>query len=137
MKEMFSYFAQAFHTPDHSKPWNYGATWSLAAVLSALIPAASPRVPTLIRGMLWLLIAFMLFTGTAHYASDRYIASTMLVGVGWACWLAGRNWKMVALRWSFVLLLALISTYLLVGQMMPLGEPRFWGIVPDDGLLLW
>lgn len=137
MGEMLTYFGQAFRALDPNKPWNYGAAWSLAALLSAMIPAACPRVPTLIRGMLWLMVIFLLFTGTSHYASDRYIASTMLVGSGWGCWLTGKAWKPMMLRWGFVIVIAVITSYLLIGQMMPRGEPRFWGIIPDNGLVPW
>ncbi len=128
--EMLLYFVQAFRPIDPGKHWRYNAAWNLAAHLAALLPAASPRVPILLRGMLVLLVVFVLYTGAVH-GSDRYILSTALVAVGWACWLApaGQRGKWSMLRWTFLLLLAGVTFYLLTWQMFPLGEPNAWGIV--------
>ena len=141
--EMLVYFAQAFRGIGASgHAWRYNAAWNLAANLSALIPAASRRVPGLIRGMLPLTVVFLLYSGAVH-GSDRYILSTALVAIGWACWLAptqdaksrlaGHTVKShrtawVALRWLFVLGLFTLTSHLLVVEMFPKGEPNAWGI---------
>lgn len=127
--DLLIYFGQIF-TGDLSSPWRYNPAWNLAANLSALIPAASPRVPPLIRGMLPLMLLLLLYSGAVH-GSDRYILSTALVAVGWGCWIApqGENERWAAVRWGVLFLLAVFSSYVLVGLMFPVGEPQAWGIV--------
>jgi hypothetical protein len=129
--EMAYYFAQAFRGVDSTKPWRLNAAWNLAANVAALIPAASPRVPTLIRGMLPLMVVFLVFSGAVH-GSDRYILSTALVALGWACWVAphGDNPKMgyVLLRVGFLLVLAVLTSWLLLDFMLP-NEPNSWAVI--------
>ncbi len=135
LSEMLLYFRQAFNpigSGEFIAGWRLSAAWNLAANLSALIPALSRRVPGLIRGMLPLAVLFLLYSGAVH-GSDRYILSTALVALGWACWLApkrndrrSRAWWLV--RWSFVVLLFLITSLLLIDHMLPIGEPNAWGI---------
>lgn len=130
--QMALYFRQAFNpigSGGSIAGWRLSAAWNLAANLSALIPAASRRVPGLIRGMLPLAVLFLLYSGAVH-GSDRYILSTALVAVGWACWLAPKGKPTVwwPLRWLFVIGLFVITSLLLVNQMMPIGEPNAWGI---------
>ena len=127
--EMLLYFAQAFRDPDGS-PWRYNAAWNLAANLAALIPAASPRVPGLLRGMLPLMVIFLLYSGAVH-GSDRYMLSTAAVALGWACWVAAGEGsrRTSALRWGWLLVLAVVTSSLLLFQMLPRGEPQAWGIV--------
>jgi hypothetical protein len=130
VEEMVLYFAQAFRGVTASTPWRYNAAWYLAANLAALIPAASPRVPTLIRGMLWLMPVFMIVTGQAH-GTDRYNLSTALVAIGWACWLApiGQMKRWAILRWLFLIVLSIVTSYLLVWHMFPAHEPSATGIL--------
>jgi hypothetical protein len=133
--EMLAYFAQAFNEPNPARRYRFNAAWNLAANLSALIPAASPRVPPLIRGMLPFMTLLLLYSGAVH-GSDRYILSTALVAIGWACWLAPRvtarnpyAWRRWVVRWILLLMLALITSILLVFIMFPIGEPQAWGIL--------
>lgn len=129
LSQMLLYFAQAFRGINAGHPWRLASAWNLSANLSALIPAASPRVPWLIRGMLVLAVLFILYSGAVH-GSDRYILSTALVPIGWACWLAPtqkpKRWWV--LRWAVVLILFVSTSLLLVNQMMPAGEPNAWGV---------
>jgi hypothetical protein len=128
--DMLRYFAQAFRGPNAAYPWRYNAAWNLAATLSVLIPASSRRVPGLIRGMLPLMIVLLFYSGAVH-GSDRYVLSTALAAVGWGCWLAptGKNETWSALRWTFLIVLAAVTFYLLVWCMFPVGEPQAWGIL--------
>ncbi|HRE46881.1 MAG TPA: hypothetical protein PLD47_04085 [Aggregatilineales bacterium] len=127
--DMIRYFGQGFRG-DLSKAWRYNALWNLAANLSTLIPAASPRVPPLIRGMLPLMMLLLVYSGAVH-GSERYILSSALAAIGWGCWLAptGKEERWSALRWTLWIVLAALSSWLLVGLMMPIGEPRSWGII--------
>lgn len=128
--EMLTYYAQAFRGIDpYGRPWRFVSAWYLAPYVAALIPAASPRVPGLLRGMLPLLAVFVIYSGAVH-GSDRYILSTALVALGWACWLAptGKRRRWAALRWLFLILIAGITFYMLGWQMFPRGEPSAWGI---------
>jgi hypothetical protein len=128
--DMLLYFAQAFRGPNAAYPWRYNAAWNLAANLSVLIPASSRRVPGLIRGMLPLMIVLLFYSGAVH-GSDRYVLSTAVAAVGWGCWLAPTGKKEVwsALRWTFLIVLAAVTFYLLVWCMFPVGEPQAWGIL--------
>lgn len=128
--EMIIYFSQAFQPPDTHKPWRYVAAWNLAAIIVSLIPAFTPRVPTLIRGMLILMSLFVLFSG-AVYGIDRYNLSTALVVIGWGCWLGSSapSRRRVGARWAFVVCFGLLTSYLLLNWMLPVGEPNSWGIV--------
>jgi hypothetical protein len=110
--------------------WRYDAAWSLAVMLSGVFPAASKRVPPLIRGMLLLSVVFTLYTGTL-WGSTRYVLSTAIVAVGWACWLAptrpGSRWQVI--RIVFLVALCVITSLILVDVMMPAGEPGAWGVI--------
>ncbi len=130
---MFRFFAQAVQPSNAHTPWRYVAAWDLAVVIAALIPAVSRRVPTLIRGMLVLLVSFMLLTATASFASDRYAASTALIAIGWSCWLAPltATRRYALLRWGFVIGMVAITWYLLLVKMIPAGEPGSWPIASD------
>jgi len=141
VQQMVYYFAQAFYRLQPFggiPPWRMNAAWNLAANVSALIPAASRRVPGLVRGMLPLVLIFLLYSGAVH-GSDRYILSTALVAIGWACWLspaistkpvkARTRFIWGALRWLFVLSLFGITAALLLNQMLPIGEPNAWGVL--------
>lgn len=129
--EMALYFAQAFHGATVVTPWRYDAAWYLAANLAPLIPAAARRVPTLIRGMLWLMPFFLIVAGQT-WSTDRYMVSTAIVAVGWSCWLApsGNNKTWLLLRWIFVIALAVFTSYLLIWHMFPAGQPYGW-VVQD------
>jgi len=120
----------ALNTAVPFKPWRLSAGWNLLAYIAALLPAGSRRVPGLIRVMLPLMVLFLLASGAAH-GSDRYVLSTAIVGIGWACWFAPRRslrrpapW----LRLAFVLLLSWALSSYLLNQMMPLGLPDAYGI---------
>jgi hypothetical protein len=113
----------------------------MAGTFVALIPAASQRVPVPIRVMLGLLVFYALFTGTAHYSNDRYMLSTALVALGWACWLgsgAPLRRRNVALRWGFAFSMALITSLLLL-KMFTLGQPVYYPITEFDvpGVAWW
>ncbi len=110
--EAFLYFVQAFRGATRQTPWRVGAAYYLAANVSALIPAASSRVPTLIRGMLLLLPIFLLLSGAVN-GDDRYTISTSIVVIGWACWLAPTKPRpfTVGLRLVFMSGLAWLTSY--------------------------
>lgn len=129
--DMLRYFAQGFRPASPDTPWRYVSAWNLAANVAPLIPAASPRVPPLIRGMLPLVALFLVYSGSVH-GSDRYMLSTALTAVAWGCWLAPtgseRKAEHTALRWLFLLAITLVTSYILVAYMIPVGEPRPWAI---------
>lgn len=134
IEDMLLYFLQAFRQPDIRVAWRYNAAWNLAANISALVPAASPRVPMVVRGMLPLMLFLLVYSGAVH-GSDRYILSTALAAIGWACWLAPQrpvtslSRVRALLRWAFVIALAATTFYLLTAELWPKGEPQAWGLV--------
>jgi len=141
IQEMIAWHLQALRPPDINKPWRYGAAWHMAGTILALIPVASRRVPTFIRVMLGLMVFYALFTGTAHFSNDRYMISTALDALGWGCWLgAGElpRLRNIAIRWTFVLLIAGVTSLLLL-QMFTLGQPRYYPITELDhpGVVWW
>ncbi len=101
---MFLYFAQAFRGFAVDKPYRMAAAWYLLVLVSALIPAFSARVPTLIRGMILPLPLFLLATGAVHQY-DRYIASLITVSLGWVFWVQGKRW-----RWGILIGFALLTS---------------------------
>lgn len=141
INEMIAWHLQVLRPPDIDKPWRYGAAWHMAGTVLALIPAASRRVPNLIRVMLGLMVFYALFTGTAHFSNDRYMISTALVAVGWACWLGigePARLRNVIARWSFVLIMAAITSLLLL-KMFTIGQPIYYPITELDypGVAWW
>ncbi len=85
-----------------------------------------------------MMVFYILISGTAHDANDRYIASTALVGMGWACWIAASNEgsRRLSRRWLFVATMALLTSYLLLYHMAPKGF-RFYGTIENDGEGSW
>ena len=131
--EMTAYFLQMFRGWGWSyemPAWRYNAAWNLAVNLSAVLPAASNRVPLLIRGMLLLTTLFTLYTG-AVWGSTRYVLSTAVVAIGWACWLAPIRPKSRWPLWRIVFLVTMcvVTSVIVVDGMMPVGEPGPWGVV--------
>src|SRR5258706_2340518 len=131
--EMLFYFSQAFRGIDGTKPWRFVAAWYLAAYLSSIVPAASPRVPGLIRGMLVGMALFLPLTGAVR-GTDRHVLSTALVAIGWACWVApkGKINFSYFLRWAFVIILAVTTSYVLLWHMIPLGQPKPYDLALFD-----
>jgi hypothetical protein len=141
VSEMIAWHAQALRPPDIGKPWRYGTAWHAAATVLALVPAASRRVPMTIRVMLGLMGCYVLFTGTAHYSNDRYMISTALVALGWACWIGGGEQtraRNVVIRWGFVIVIAGITSVLLL-EMFSMGQPVAYPITELDypGVVWW
>jgi hypothetical protein len=129
LPEMVQYFAQAFRVVTVDTPWRYSAAWFLAAMLVPLVPASSPRVPGLMRGMLLAMTLFYVISGSIR-GQDRYVLSAALVVIGWGCWLAptGNQKRWSALHWLLVIALALITSYLMVVYLFPTGQPYMLGI---------
>src|SRR5258708_38723397 len=90
--EMLFYFSQAFRGIDGTKPWRYVAAWYLAAYLSSIVPAASPRVPGLIRGMLVGMALFLPVTGAAR-GTDRHVRATCVGAMRLAAWVPPK-WRL-------------------------------------------
>jgi len=136
---MFRYYAQMFDLANVGQPWQWQPAWNLAASVSVLVPAASRRVPIVLRGMLLCLVVFIQFAGLAHNANERYLGSTALVGLAWAAWIApveGRQ-RPCVLRYAVVVGFAACMVVLVVGYMFPNGLPIFIGIVDGAGVSPW
>jgi len=139
VREIIQFFAQAFQPSDPTNGWQRDAAWALAAYLVALLPATSKRVPSLIRVMIVLMVGTLVVSGVARYAVDRYLASTAIVAIGWACWLApaAARKRYAVMRWLFALALFGVTWVLLVDYLMPLGEPTFWHLHLDSNHVPW
>jgi hypothetical protein len=98
LPEMIQYFAQAFRVVTIDTPWRYSAAWFLAALLVPLVPASSPRLPGLIRGMLLAMTLFYVITGSIR-GQDRYVLAAALVAIGWDAGPNGSQKRWSVLRW--------------------------------------
>ncbi len=139
LSEMLRYYAQMFDFANVGQPWQWQPAWNLAASVSALVPAASRRVPLVLRGMLLCLVVFIQFAGLAHNANERYLGSTALVGLAWAAWIAPVAGcpRPYVLRYAVVVGFAACMVALVVGYMFPNGLPKFIGIVDGAGVSPW